>query len=76
MKDLLKFLITNITGIEDIEIEEKENGSMIDYDVHAPKESVGLIIGKEGKTIKNIRKIMSIRATIEKKAVQINILEK
>lgn len=76
MKDLLKFLITNITGVAEFEIEESENDSMIDFNVHAPKESMGLIIGKEGKTIKNIRKIMSIRATIEKKAIQINILEK
>ena len=33
-------------------------------------------IGKEGKTIKNIRKILSIRATQENKAVAIDVVEK
>lgn len=75
MKDLVKFLIQKITGSEDFEIEESqdERGELLT--VKAKPEIIGLIIGKQGKTIKNIRRIASIRATMESKFVNINVTE-
>lgn len=75
MKDLLVYIIKSITGSEDFEVEElhpEEN--VVSFDVVANPEIIGLIIGKEGKTIKNIRKILSIKATKEKVAVNINVV--
>ena len=75
MNDLIRFLISNITGSDDFEIEEStdERGEL--FTIKAKPEIIGLIIGKGGKMIKNIRKIASIRATMEKKYVNINITE-
>jgi len=74
MKDLLSYLLSKITGSNDFAIEEvaSEEGK-ITFDVTADSEIIGLIIGKEGKTIKNIRKILSIRATKEKTGVNISV---
>lgn len=74
MKDLLEFLIKNITGSDDFSVEEEnaEEGR-VNFSVVANPDIIGLIIGKEGKTIKNIRKILSIRATKEKVGVNINV---
>ena len=73
MKDLLTFLIKNITGSEDFTINEIEEEGRIILNVEADANIVGLIIGKEGKTIKNLRKILSIRATKEQLGVNINV---
>jgi predicted RNA-binding protein YlqC (UPF0109 family) len=73
MKDLLTFLIHEITGIEDFTVAEEQVDDKINLTVMAPQETVGLIIGKEGKTIKNIRKILAIKATQENTVVSINV---
>ena len=76
MKQLIEFLITNITGSSDFSVEEQEVDGRVIIRVSANPDIIGLIIGKEGKTIKNIRKILSIRATQENKAVAIDVVEK
>lgn len=74
MKDLIKFLVKNITGNEDFEIEEKEDEKGTLFVIHSKPESAGLIIGKGGKTIKNIRRIVSIKGVLEKKGVNISVV--
>ncbi len=75
MIDLIKFLIEKITGSTDFTVEEEtgEQGSV--FVVHAKPEIIGLIIGKGGNTIKNIRRIASVRGVLENKAININISE-
>lgn len=75
MKDLISFLIKNITGSEDFTIEESQDERGDLFTVKAKPEIIGLIIGKAGKTIKNIRRIASIKATTEKKYININVSE-
>ncbi len=73
MKKLLTFLIHEITGIDDFTVTEEQVDDKINLTVVAPQETVGLIIGKEGKTIKNIRKILAIKATQENTVVSVNV---
>lgn len=73
MKNLLTFLISEITGIENFEVMEERIDDKVNLIVTAPQETVGLIIGKEGKTIKNIRKILAIKATQENTVVSVNV---
>jgi len=73
MKDLLTFLIKTITGSDDFEINEVDQDGRVSLNVMANSEIVGLIIGKEGKTIKNLRKILSIKATKDNLGVNINV---
>ncbi len=75
MKDLIKFLIQNITGNTDFEIEEKEDERGSLFVINAKPEIIGLIIGKGGKTIKNIRRIASIKGVLENKSINISIAE-
>lgn len=76
MKELLEFLIKNIAG-DDFEIKEEElEGGRINFNVTADPSIVGLIIGKMGKTVKALRKILSVRAVIENKSVNISVAEK
>lgn len=75
MKDLLEYIISSITGSSDFKVEEsRPEQNVVNFDVVAANDIIGLIIGKEGKTIKNIRRILSIKATKEKVVVNINVL--
>ncbi len=75
MKDLLTFLIKNIAG-DDFSIKEEElEGGRVNFEVSANPEIIGLIIGKMGKTVKTLRKILSIRAVVENKSVNISVKE-
>ena len=76
MKDLIFFLIKNITGNDQFEVVEEESEDRINYVIKAPKEIMGLIIGKEGKTIRVIRTLVKVRATLERKIVNVSLEEK
>lgn len=75
MKELVTFLIKNITGSDDFTVSEENSDGRIDVSVSANPEVIGLIIGKEGKTIKNIRKIASIKASLENSIINISVTE-
>ena len=76
MKELLTFLVEKITGNKAFEIQETDEEGRVDYLVSAPEEIVGMIIGKGGKTIKTIRNLLKVRATLEKKAVSVSVAPK
>ncbi|HJX46162.1 MAG TPA: KH domain-containing protein [Patescibacteria group bacterium] len=66
MKKLLKYLVEEIIGITDFTIKENEENSFKTYELLVPSEYVGLIIGKNGKTIKTLRNLMKVRAILDK----------
>jgi predicted RNA-binding protein YlqC (UPF0109 family) len=76
MKQLLEFLVKGIAATDDFEIEEAESGGRTEYVIHANRDFVGRIIGKQGRTIKAIRNLLKVRATLEKKAVGLSVIEK
>jgi predicted RNA-binding protein YlqC (UPF0109 family) len=75
MKDLLAFLIKNILGSEDFTIEEQTEGYTSNLTVKTKKDHIGLIIGKEGHTIKNLRKILSVKGVLDKKSVNVSVTD-
>lgn len=76
MQDLLHFLLTQITGDSEIEIRETTENGVTNFQVFAPQELMGIIIGKGGKTVKTLRNLLKIRATLEKQMVNLEVLEK
>ena len=76
MKALIEYLVKGIAGTDDFEIEETEAGERTEFVIHANTDYVGKIIGKSGKTIKAIRNLLKVRATLEKKAVGLSVIEK
>lgn len=73
MKDLLTHILEGISGGKKFKIEEQTEGDSTHYLIKAPEDWVGLIIGKEGKTIKAIRNLLKVRATLEKVAVAVSV---
>lgn len=75
MKDLLDYLLKGILGEEKFEISESEENGRIIYSIKTDPKNIGLIIGKGGHMIKSLRNVLKVRATLEKKAVSLNVTE-
>jgi len=75
MKELLEFLIKGIIGKPDFTVSESVDGNFVNLTVKTAPENIGLIIGKGGNTIKMIRNILRVKATLEKKGVSVNVEE-
>jgi predicted RNA-binding protein YlqC (UPF0109 family) len=79
MKDLLEFLLKGLLGEGDkdgdFEVEEADQDGRVVFTIKTKPENIGLIIGKEGKMIKALRNILKVRATLEKKAVSLDVIE-
>ena len=75
MRDLLEFLLKGLLGKEKFEIVESEEEGRVMYTIKTDPENIGLIIGKGGHMIKTLRNVLKVRATLEKKAVSINVGE-
>ena len=76
MKDSLEFIIKTILGTNKVKVleEESQYGEII-LTIDSQSEDLGKIIGKKGKIINSIRKLIKIRAAKEGKRVFIKILD-
>lgn len=76
MKDLLNFIVTSlVTKPEEVIIsEQKENGD-ITLNLTVGPQDMGLIIGKNGQTIRAIRKLLTVRAIAENVRVNLQLTE-
>lgn len=75
MQELLEFLTKSLTGSEDVKVVLEESQGFSNYKIIAPKEFMGVLVGKGGRMIKAIRNLLKVRATLEKKAVGVTVEE-
>lgn len=69
-------MLKGITGKEDFTVSETVDGDHSHFEVVVPQDQMGIIIGKEGRTIKSLRNVLKVKATLDKKGVSLNITEK
>ena len=61
IKETLDYILKAIISESDqISTEEHQEGEMTIFEISAPTELVGRVIGKEGKIIKSIRTILNL----------------
>jgi predicted RNA-binding protein YlqC (UPF0109 family) len=76
MKQLTEFIISNIIGSQDFTIEENvDERGFTTIDVKLKPDHIGLVIGKGGNTIKMIRSLLRVKATLEKKLFSLTVSE-
>ncbi|HBL51608.1 MAG: hypothetical protein A3D24_00225 [Candidatus Blackburnbacteria bacterium RIFCSPHIGHO2_02_FULL_39_13] len=75
MISLLEYLIKEITGNEDISINEETSSDVQVYYIKAPSSVIGSIIGKNGRTIRAIRSICRARAIKDQVNIAIRVEE-
>lgn len=74
MQDLLSYIITGIIGTSPEIQESRENGFVV-FSVKIPKDQVGIVIGRGGKTINAIKNILKIMAIKEGVRIDVQINE-
>lgn len=75
MKQLLEYITRGIADNQDVKIEKTSSGDLIIYVIKAPKEVMGMLIGKNGNTIRAIRALARARAIIDQEAVAVRLEE-
>lgn len=75
MKKILEFIIEKITGKKHLKVTETKENDEVSLTVECPKEDIGKVIGKEGRTVKAIKTILRIKANQENTRVNINVKE-
>ena len=71
MKELVQYLARSIVNQPDaVEVTETQNDDASVFEVKVAKEDLGRIIGKEGRTAKSLRTILTAAAArVDRKAV-------
>jgi len=76
MKDLLNFIVTSlVTNPKAVSIDEQRDGTNLTYNLTVDPKDMGLIIGKNGQTIRAIRKLLTVRAIAENVRVNLQLVE-
>ena len=75
MKELLEYILKGILGETDFYVTEEVDGNFVRLLIKVEPENAGMVIGKGGATIKAIRSLLRVKATLEKKGISVNLAE-
>ena len=72
MKEFLEFLIKQITSKpEEVKITENREDDTFIYRIKVSEDDMGIVIGKEGKTIKSLRNLAKAKAIRDNIRIQV-----
>lgn len=76
MKDLLNYIVTSLVSKPDaVSIDEQSNEGEVNLTLTVDPSDMGLAIGKTGKTIRAIRKLLTVRAIAENVRINLQLSE-
>lgn len=76
MKELLEFIVTSLVSKpEAVSVDEQTDGGNVNLNLTVDPSDMGLIIGKNGQTIRAIRKLLTVRAIAENIRINLQLVE-
>ena len=76
MKELISFIVAKLVDHPDaVEVVERDEGDTIIIELRVAKEDLGKVIGKQGRTAKAMRSLLSATAGKFDKRSRLEILE-
>lgn len=76
MKELISFIATFLVDQpDDVEVNEVERDDTLVLELRVAKEDLGKVIGKQGRTARAIRALLSAAAGKQNKKARLEILE-
>jgi hypothetical protein len=76
MKDLIRYIVSKLVDNPDaVEVTEREEGDVVIVELRVAKEDLGKVIGKQGRTAKAMRSVLSAAAGKLEKRSRLEILE-
>ena len=77
MKEFIEYILNQIVSKpEQIIVTEIEDNGLVTYTIEVALEDMGLVIGKEGRTIKSIRSLVRSKAIKEGIRVRVELIDK
>jgi predicted RNA-binding protein YlqC (UPF0109 family) len=76
MKELISFIVAKLVDEPDaVEVVERDEGDTIIIELRVAKDDLGKVIGKQGRTAKAMRSLLSAAAGKLEKRSRLEILE-
>ena len=76
MKELVAFIASSLVDSPDqVQVDEVEKDEMIVEELRVAKEDLGKVIGKQGRTAKAIRTLLTVSASKLEKKARLEIIE-
>jgi len=76
LKGLLEFIVKGLVDNPDqVAVEMKQSGGSLVFEMKVSEQDRGRVIGKQGKTIKSIRKLLSAAASGSERRVVLELVE-
>lgn len=76
MKELVAFIAASLVDrVEAVQVVESENDGGLVLELRVAREDLGKVIGKQGRTAKAIRTLLSVAADREGRRVRLEIVE-
>lgn len=76
MKEFLEYILKSIVkNPEEVVVTESKEETLYTYSIKVAQSDMGIVIGKEGRTIKSIREMAIAKAIKEQKRVNVLLLE-
>lgn len=76
MKELVSFLAKSLVDMPDrVEVNEIEKDDIVVEELRVAKEDLGKVIGKQGRTAKAMRTVLTAAASKQEKKARLEILE-
>ena len=75
MSELIRYIVTALVDdVEAVQIDEREDDSVITIEIRVAPDDMGKIIGKQGRIAKAIRVVAKSAATKNNKKVRVDII--
>ncbi len=76
MKEFIEYIARNLVDDPDsVKVDEKEEDNRVTYTLHVSKTDLGKVIGKQGKTAKSMRILLTAVAAKHNKSGHLEIDE-
>lgn len=76
MKELIHYIVAGLVDHPDqVQIRETEEDDAVTVELRVAKEDLGKVIGKQGRTAKAMRSLLSAAAAKENKRSRLEIME-
>ena len=76
MTELIRYIATSLVDKpEDVDVQEFDEEGEIVIELHVAEEDLGKVIGKQGRTARAMRNVLSAAATKRKKRYALEIVE-
>ena len=77
MKQLLEFIVRSIVDVpEEVVVSQETSGDLVKLTVTLPEEQAGLVIGRQGRIIKAIRTLLSLKSSSTPFLIEVGKKEK